>query len=72
MSLPDRIDRMPDEAPDRISPALVIAIALTSCDERWAGRLLSETSRPVWTIIDALDKAGYKIVPKDSQNETVG
>jgi hypothetical protein len=63
-ALPARVDLMPDEAPKQLSPALVIAIALTSLDEKWAGRILSETSRPVWTITDALDKAGYKSVPK--------
>jgi len=64
MSLPARTDLMPDEAPAQLSPAVVIAVALTSLDEKWAGRILSETSRPVWTITDALDKAGYRIVPK--------
>jgi hypothetical protein len=63
-ALPARTNLMPDEAPARLSPAVVIAIALTSLDEKWAGHILSETSRPVWTVTDALDKAGYKIVPK--------
>ena len=63
-ALPTRTDRMPRASVPRSSAKAVIAIALTSCDEKWAGRLLAEDSRPVHAVLDALDRAGLEIVEK--------
>lgn len=63
-AFPTRTDRMPRPPVPRSSAKAVIAIALTSCDEKWAGRLLSEDSRPVHAVLDALAAAGLEIVQK--------
>lgn len=64
---PESVDLMPREnsALPPYGYRRLIAFALSICDVKWAGHILSETSIPVNQVLDALDKGGWKIVPKE-------
>lgn len=65
--LPDRVDLMPSapSAAPHYSARFLIALALSTVDVKWAGHILSEQSIPVNQVLDALDRGGWKIVPKE-------
>lgn len=67
--IPTSTDLMPKDQPRpnqgrRLAPEFVIAVALGTIPYRWSGRLLEVDSLPVRAVLMALEKAGYKIVPR--------
>lgn len=65
--LPARIDRMPQDASASppYSPAFLVALALSTCDVKWAGKIVSEESIPVTHVLDTIRRGGWKIVPME-------
>lgn len=65
--LPIIVDLMPRDpsADPPYSPSFLIALALSAVPYRWSGRLLGEESIPVTSVLDALRRGGYKIVPME-------
>ena len=54
------------KAEAHLRPAAVIAVALASVPYAWWDKnmRLSETCQPVMAVLDAIDRAGLKIVEK--------
>lgn len=51
-----------------LQPERAVAVALSMVPYRWSGKPLSETSLPVRLALQAIDKAGYDIVPRKSRS----